>query len=118
MEQLDDAIMKLDAGDPATFGQLNRPASAIQFENILAGLQAMPRLIIQSMMIAGPVQNVEGEAHEAWLTTIAELSPEKVQIYSTDRPVAATGVRKVPLEVLDRLARHAKERTGIRVSAY
>lgn len=118
VEQLDYPIMKLDAGDPTTFAQLNRPASAIQFENILAGLRAMPRLILQSMMIAGPVQNVEGEAHEAWLTTIAELSPEQVQIYSTDRPVADTGVRKVLPEVLHRLARNAKERTGIYVRAY
>jgi len=118
IEQVDDPIMKLDAGDPWTFAQINRPVSGIEFEEIIAGLQAMPRLIIQSMIIDGQVQNAEYEAHEAWLTAIAQLSPDKVQIYSTDRPVAATGVQKVSREVLERLARSAEERTGIEVRAY
>jgi wyosine [tRNA(Phe)-imidazoG37] synthetase (radical SAM superfamily) len=118
VEQLDDPIMKLDAGDPWTLAQINRPASAVRFEEVIAGLQAMPRLIIQSMIIAGRVQNADGEAHEAWLATVAQLSPESVQIYSIDRPVAATVVQKVPKEVLERLARNAKDRTGIEVRAY
>ena len=118
IEQMDDPIMKLDAGDPSTFAQINRPLSGVKFGEIIAGLQAMPRLIIQSMIIAGEVQNVGGEAHEAWLTAIAQLSPQKVQIYSTDRPVAAPRVQKVSGEVLDRLARSAEERTGIEVRAY
>jgi wyosine [tRNA(Phe)-imidazoG37] synthetase (radical SAM superfamily) len=116
--QLDDPIMKLDAGDPVTFAQINRPVSGIDFEETIAGLQTMPRLIIQSMIIAGPVQNVEGEAHEAWLATLGQLSPEKVQIYSTERPVATAGVQRVSREVLERLARSTEHRTGIEVRAY
>ena len=118
VEQLDAPIMKLDAGDPVTLAQINRPLSGIRFEEIMAGLQAMPRLLVQTMFVAGPVQNVEGEAHEAWLAAIARLSPETVQIYSLDRPAGAAGVQKVPAQVLQRLARTAAERTGIDVKAY
>lgn len=118
IEQLDDPIMKLDAGDPATFAQISRPVSGVKFEEIIAGLQAMPRLIIQSMIITGQAQNAESEAHAAWMAAIAQLSPEKVQIYSIDRPVPTTGLKRVPKEVLERLARNAEQKTGIEVRAY
>ncbi len=118
IEQMDDPIMKLDAGDPSTFARINRPLSGVEFKEIIAGLQAMPRLIIQSLIIAGPVQNGSGEAHEAWVTVIGQLSPERVQIYSTDRPVAAAGVQRVSKEVLEQLARRAEQRTGVVVRAY
>jgi wyosine [tRNA(Phe)-imidazoG37] synthetase (radical SAM superfamily) len=116
--QLDDPIMKLDAGDPETFGQVNRPAPGVTLEKIHAGLSAMPRLVIQSLIIDGEIQNVRGEAHEAWLSTLSRLSPEKVQIYSTERPVAAEGIETVSREALERLARNSQERTGIEVRAY
>jgi wyosine [tRNA(Phe)-imidazoG37] synthetase (radical SAM superfamily) len=116
--QLDDPIMKLDAGDPQTLSRLSRPTSAITLEKILEGLEAMPRLIIQSMIIEGEVQNAEGEAHEAWLAAVARLSPEMVQVYTAERPVAESGVRQVSRPHLQELASRAQERTGITVKAY
>jgi wyosine [tRNA(Phe)-imidazoG37] synthetase (radical SAM superfamily) len=116
--QLDDPIMKLDAGDPDTLSRINRPVPAVTIEKIVEGLEGMPRLIVQSMIIAGEPQNAEGEAREAWLTTLARLSPEKVQIYTAERPVAESGVRRVSREDLESLAQRAQERTGIPVGAY
>jgi wyosine [tRNA(Phe)-imidazoG37] synthetase (radical SAM superfamily) len=118
IEKLDAPIMKLDAGDPETLSRINRPAPAVTFEKILEGLAGMPRLIVQSMIILGEPQNVEGEAHEAWLTTLARLSPERVQIYTAERPVAESGVRRVSRGDLESLAQRAQERTGIPVGAY
>lgn len=118
LEQLDDPIMKLDAGDPDTLSRINRPAPGVTFEEIVEGLAAIPHLIVQSMVIAGEPQNAEGKAHEAWLTTLARLSPEKVQIYTAERAAAESGVRQVSREVLDSLAQSAQERTGIPIGAY
>jgi len=118
VEQLDDPIMKLDAGDPETLASINRPLAGVAFEEMIAGLRAMPRLIIQSMIVTGPVQNVEGEAHETWLKALVYLAPQRVQIYSAERPVAETGVQRVPKQVLKRLARNAEQRTGVSVTAY
>jgi wyosine [tRNA(Phe)-imidazoG37] synthetase (radical SAM superfamily) len=115
---LDDPIMKLDAGDPVTLAKINRPAEGISFEEIMQGLAALPGLIIQSMIISGQVQNTRGEAHERWLSAIAELSPREVQIYSSERPVAETGVQQVPKDELDNLAARAEQRTGVPVRAY
>jgi wyosine [tRNA(Phe)-imidazoG37] synthetase (radical SAM superfamily) len=118
LEGLDDPIMKLDAGDAETLSRVNRPAPMVTFEKIVEGLAGMPRLIVQSMIIAGEPQNAEGEVHEAWLTTLARLSPEKVQIYTAERPAAESGVRQVSREDLMSLAHRAQEKTGIPVGAY
>jgi wyosine [tRNA(Phe)-imidazoG37] synthetase (radical SAM superfamily) len=116
--QLDDPIMKLDAGDPQTLSRLSRPSSVVTLERLLEGLAAMPRLIIQSLIIEGEVQNADGEAHEAWLAAVARLAPEMVQIYTAERPVAESGVRRVSKQRLEELARQAQEKTGIPVRAY
>lgn len=118
VEQMDDPIMKLDAGDPETLASINRPLAGVAFEEIIAGLRAMPRLIIQSMIVTGPVQNVEGEVHETWLRALVHVAPQRVQIYGAERPVAETGVERVSKEILERLARNAEQRTGISVTAY
>lgn len=116
--QLDDPIMKLDAGDPATLAQISRPAAGVTLERIVEGLAELPHLVVQSMIISGQAQNCEGEAHEAWLATLARVSPDEVQIYSADRVVAESGVRRVSKEDLARLAHHAQEETGVPVRAY
>jgi wyosine [tRNA(Phe)-imidazoG37] synthetase (radical SAM superfamily) len=118
IEQLDDPIMKLDAGDPITLGRINRPAPGVTFETIMDGLASLPRLIIQSMVICGQVQNLEGEPHEAWLAALARLSPAAVQIYTAERPAAESGVELVPGDALEAVARRASERTGVPVMAY
>ncbi len=110
--------MKLDAGDSQTLSKINRPALGVDFEEVVAGLRSMRRVVIQSMFIAGRVQNAEGEAYEAWLASIAQVRPKKVQIYSVDRPVAVGEVQRVSREVLERLARAASDKTGIEVRAF
>lgn len=118
VERLDDPIMKLDAGDPQTLSLLSRPSAVVTFEKLVEGLAGMPRLIVQTMIIAGEVQNADGEAHEAWMATVARLSPEMVQIYTAERPVAESGVQRVPKERLEELASQAQQKTGIPVKAY
>jgi len=118
IERLDDPILKLDAGDPATLARISRPATGVTLERVVEGLSELPFLIIQSMIISGRAQNCEGEAHEAWLATLARISPAEVQIYTADRVVAESGVRRVSEEDLARLAHDAQEKTGIPVRAY
>jgi wyosine [tRNA(Phe)-imidazoG37] synthetase (radical SAM superfamily) len=111
-------IMKLDAGDPKTLACLNRPVPTVNMECIREGLKGVPGLVIQSVLLDGRVTNVRGEAFEAWLSTLAEIRPTRVQIYSTDRPVPEAGVERVPPSTLQRLAGEVEKRTGFRVDAY
>jgi wyosine [tRNA(Phe)-imidazoG37] synthetase (radical SAM superfamily) len=115
---LDAPIMKLDAGDPRTLAGLNRPSAEVRLEHIIAGLQQVSGLIVQSVLVDGPVSNIQGQAFAAWLAALAEVRPTQVQIYSTDRPVAEAAVERVPPAALQRLAAEIEQRTGIPVHAY
>jgi wyosine [tRNA(Phe)-imidazoG37] synthetase (radical SAM superfamily) len=114
----DAPIMKLDAGDPRTLAGLNRPAAEVRLERIIAGLKRVPGLVIQSVLVAGPVSNIQGEALATWLAALAAVSPLQVQIYSTDRPVAEAAVERVPPAALQRMATEIEGRTGLQVDAY
>lgn len=115
---LDLRIMKLDAGDEATWRAINCPAPSLSFQAVLAGLCALDDLTIQSVIIDGPIQNVRGEVFNRWVEALAEIGPRDVQIYSTDRPVAEAKVEKVAKVALEEMAREAQRRTGLSVRAY
>lgn len=118
LAHIDLPIMKLDAGDPETFGRIDRPAPGVTLEAVIAGLKQVRGCILQSVLIDGEVSNIHGAPFEAWVHAIAEIQPARVQIYSTDYPVAEVGVQKVPPFVLKRIAEEVKERTGVQVDAY
>jgi wyosine [tRNA(Phe)-imidazoG37] synthetase (radical SAM superfamily) len=115
---LDVPILKLDAGDMRTFRGINRPAADIDLQAIIQGLAQMPGVTIQSVIVDGPVQNVRGEPHGAWLAALARIKPASVQIYSTDLPVAEIGIERVPRQDLEELALKAQEALGVEVKAF
>lgn len=115
---IDLPILKLDAGDVETFRRVNCPAPGVVFEEIVQALREIPWLIIQSVLVAGEVNNAEGEAWRAWMEAVAAICPTQVQIYSTDYPVPDQRVQSVPPFVLRRLAEEAKQVTGVPVHAY
>ena len=114
----DAPIMKLDAADPGTLARVNRPDPAVRLEHIVEGLKEIPGLITQTVLIDGPVTNARGDPFEAWMVTLAEIQPTRIQIYSTDRPVAEPFVRRVPLTTLHRIGRAVEQYTGCPVNAY
>jgi wyosine [tRNA(Phe)-imidazoG37] synthetase (radical SAM superfamily) len=118
LARLDDRIMKLDAGDEATFRAMNRPLSGLTLESIIAGLAQLEDVVIQHMVLDGSFSNAGGPAHEAWLLAMKRIQPQEIQIYSVDRPTAEANVLRVPKETLERLAAEVQSRTGIPTFAY
>ncbi len=118
LARCDVPIMKLDAVEDELFAHINRPVSGISPASVVESLEALPRLVIQTVFIDGTLCNYEGAPFEAWLGVLQRLRPLHVQIYSTDRPVAGPGVQRVLPYVLERLATAARERTGLDVQAY
>jgi wyosine [tRNA(Phe)-imidazoG37] synthetase (radical SAM superfamily) len=110
-------MLKLDAGDPDTLAAINRPAPEVSWERIVDGLKKVPNLVIQSVLIDGEVSNVKGTAFEAWVDALAKLKPARVQIYSTDYPVAESGVERVLPYELKRIAEDVRKRTGLPIEA-
>jgi wyosine [tRNA(Phe)-imidazoG37] synthetase (radical SAM superfamily) len=118
LARLEAPIMKLEAGDEATFAAIDRPADGVSLDATVAGLAQVPGLSIQSLMVTGAVTNSEGPAFENWLEVLARLKPARVQVYSTDRPVPEAGVERVSPERLQQIAARAAEQTGLEVRAY
>jgi len=117
LEKFDACIMKLDAGDEATFEKINRPCD-ICLKNIIDGLKNLKSFILQCVMVDGKFQNVRGDALKNWVDVVSEIKPTKVQIYSTDRPVAMEGVIKVEKMELHKIAREVEKQTGITIKVY
>jgi wyosine [tRNA(Phe)-imidazoG37] synthetase (radical SAM superfamily) len=117
LELFDLPMLKLDAGDSDTLAAINRPAPAVRWKRIFEGLEQVPRLIIQSMLIDGEVSNVRGAAFEAWGDALTQLKPAHVQIYSTDYPVAENGVERVLPYELKRIAKDVREHAGLPIEA-
>lgn len=116
--RIDVPIMHLDAGDPHTLALINRHVPQVKFDQIVTGLKEIPHLVVQSVLIDGDVSNIRGAPYEDWISTLVEIRPAKVQIYSTERPVPKSGVQCVPQATLERIAAEIHERTGIAVNAY
>ena len=114
----DAPIMKLDAGDEATFEKVNQPVGGLKIDDIVGGLKRLPLLVIQSVLINGDVTNIRGKAFEHWADRLAELHPRMVQIYSTERPTADAGLLCVSPEKLQNIATILQERYHLNVQAY
>ncbi len=115
---IDAPMMKLDAGDEATFQAINRPTGGLTFAMIRGGLGRLPTLMIQSALIDGEVSNVSGAAYEAWVAVLAELRPQKVHLYSAERPTAESGIKCVPPARLERIAKELRDKVGLDARAF
>jgi len=118
LQTIEQPVLKLDAGDPVTFANVNRPAAGIDLDAIIAQMAMIAHLTLQTVFIDGLVSNVRGDAFEAWLAALAAIRPVQAQIYSTDYPVPDGSLQRVPPFVLRELASRAKARTGVEVQAY
>lgn len=118
LTQIDLPILKLDAGDALTFARINRPSPMVRLENLIEGLRQMTNVILQSVLIDGPVSNIRGRAYEEWQEALRLIRPQHLQIYSTDRPVPEQGVQRVPPAELQRIAQEVNQNTNIPVEVF
>jgi wyosine [tRNA(Phe)-imidazoG37] synthetase (radical SAM superfamily) len=115
---IDAPMMKLDAGDEATFQAINQPVAGLHLDEVLQGLRALPHLMIQSVLIDGKVSNVRGEAYQAWKATLADLQPETIHIYSTERPTMSGEVERVSPKRLSEIAEELKGQLKLNAQAF
>lgn len=114
----DNPILKLDAGDPLTFEKINRPLHGLGLDDIITGLKDVPDLIIQSLFVGGVVNNSNPRALHTWQAALADIRPEKVQLYSCDYPVPVEGVERILPYVLTRIASETETRVGVSVNPF
>lgn len=114
----DERCMKLDAGDWMTFRRLNLPVRPFDFDRMLAALRQLDDFVIQSMFVRGRIDNTTEAAVSSWISSINEVKPRQVQVYSLDRVPADHRLQEVPRSQLIDIARRLEQETGIRAEVF
>ena len=118
---IENRIFKLDCADQKSFMIMNDASSDLKIADIIAGLEKLSAVLpitIQTVFVDGIIQNYQGEIFDQWLKAIKRIKPQKIQVYSTDRPGAVAGIKMIRNEELHRLANLIQEQTGIPTRAY
>lgn len=118
---IDNRIFKLDCADEETFKAMNNSVTEIKIQDIITGLEKLSAVLpitIQTVFIDGPIKNFEGAVFEKWLSAIKRIKPQKIQVYSTDRPVASSQIKMVSDEKLAEIANIIRAKTDIPTIAY
>lgn len=105
LSRLDERYMKLDAGDQDTLRRVN--ACAVSIDQLVASLQALPNVVIQTMFVSdetGQLGNTSERAVAAWLEAVRAVRPEGVHLYTLDRAPAWPGFRPVAADFLQEIA--------------
>lgn len=108
--KIEDNIQKLDSAFEATIRLIDCPASTFNLQEVVYNLQSFDgKVIIQTMFLKGNFKDqmidntTESEVSE-WLQLVKKIKPSKVMIYTIDRDTPATGLQKVTIEELQKIA--------------
>jgi wyosine [tRNA(Phe)-imidazoG37] synthetase (radical SAM superfamily) len=118
LNRCDLKIMKLDAGSEETLHQLNGPGPGIYLKDIVAGLQNINDVVLQSLFIQGRVTNADPDSVAAWIDTVRQIHPSIVQIYTLDRVPADARISKVNRSTLEWIANQLRWRAGVTAEIY
>lgn len=118
LKKIDNPILKLDSAVEDTMRRLDRPNSeAFTVEKVVEQLKQFGhKAIIQTMILQGAdeegnvLDNSTDEEVERLITTLLEIKPRMIMLYSIDRPTPGRNVRKVEKDVLERIADRMRRR--------
>ncbi len=119
LQNIDEPIMKLDAGNEKTFRLLNRPASKIDYEGIVANLVRFNgNLTIQTLFVEGEIDNTKEFELESYMQKLKLIKPKLIQIYSLDRPPAYKRIEKVSQKKLNQIKQFLIRELKLNVVVY
>lgn len=121
LKKVDDNILKLDSGIPATIRLLDQPVGRFDLQGVVKNLKQFDGvLIIQTMFIRGTfkanaIDNTTEPELQAWINLLQEIHPKSVMIYTIARDTPANDLRKVSIDELETIAKRVREETGLEV---
>ena len=118
LEMLDERSMKLDAGDPETIANVNKPAGGFDLTQVLKALRRLRDVTIQSLFVQGSYDNTKPEPIDRWIEAVGFVQPKSVQVYTVDRPPADPGIQAVPVTRLREIAELCQNMTGIQTEVF
>jgi wyosine [tRNA(Phe)-imidazoG37] synthetase (radical SAM superfamily) len=86
MNNCDERILKVDAGNDTILKQVNDPLIRATVERMTAGARKLNDFVAQSLFYGGPLSNATKDQIDEWLELIGILRPKLVQIYTLNRP--------------------------------
>lgn len=101
LKQIEDRIMKLDAGTEAMFQLIDMPEKGITLDRVTEDLKRFNGdVIIQTLFLRGNykntvVDNTNETELKAWLDRLHIIQPKRVMIYSIDRETPAEDLNKI-----------------------
>ena len=120
---IENNIMKLDAGSDYLFNLINQPSINIHIENIVENLKKFNgKLFVQSMFLRGEhegkqVDNTTEEEVQKWLAHIKSINPKAVLLYSIDRATPNHTIEKVQYDELEQIAQKVRN-LGIQAHSF
>jgi len=115
LNKVDNNILKLDSAIETTLRRVNKPRDAnMTVAKIVASLkQFNGNFTLQTMFLRGTVDgewidNTTDEELNAWFTTVREINPKQIMIYSLARETPCNTLQKVEREELSAIAERLK----------
>lgn len=118
LNRLDDRIVKLDAGDAETIGDVNIPHRSFDLERMISHIPRLTDCVLQSMFVEGRVDNTSDDVVARWISRVGQINPLSVQVYTLDRIPADRGLIPVDRERLRSIARRCQETVGVACEVY
>lgn len=114
LKRVDQAALKLDSAFDATVKLINGPLMRVSVQRTVELMrQFKGEFTLQTLFLRGEcngqiVDNATEQELSAWLQVVESLKPREVMVYTIDRETPASGLRKVPLEELQAIARRVQ----------
>lgn len=108
--KVEDNIQKLDSAFEETIRRIDCPASNFKLHEVVENLKLFKgKVILQTLFLKGRfkdeiIDNTTEKELTEWLKLIVEIKPSQVMIYTIDRDTPASGLEKVKLDELNRIA--------------
>lgn len=94
LQQVDNAILKLDAPTDAQAALVNRPAAGYHVADVVDNMKRFEgRFVMQTMFLRGPGWATEDWV-KGWMELVRQVKPREVMVYTIDRETPMAGLRK------------------------
>lgn len=110
LKRIDNPILKIDSTSEEIVNIINRPAFNYSLAEIKSRLaQFNGDFILQTMFLRGEIEgkfidSTSPELTEKWIELVRELSPRRIMMYTIDRDTPLSGLQKVSVEEMERIA--------------
>lgn len=116
LQKVESPVLKLDSAFDETVKLINRPNSPTYTvaKQVELYKQFKGDFVLQTMFLRGAfkgqtIDNTTEREVSAWLELVKELNPREAMIYTIDRETPTKELKKVPLEVLNKIADSVKQ---------